>query len=63
MSLPKLLTELLAAGHSRIDFGNVKLDLRTGKITRTISLDGKAVAEPEFPTGEIDWDVVEKARR
>jgi hypothetical protein len=62
MNIPEALrAKLIAAGNTRLDIGNVRLELDTGKITRTITLDGMFVAEPEFATGEIDWDIVEKA--
>jgi hypothetical protein len=63
MNMPEeLRTRLLAAGHKQIDIGNATLDLRTGKLTRIISLDGKVVAEPEFTkVHEIEWDIVAEA--
>jgi hypothetical protein len=56
-----LCDKLLRAGHTILDVGDIKLHLESNKITRIISLDGKAVAEPEFPTSEIDWDIVAEA--
>jgi uncharacterized protein Smg (DUF494 family) len=57
-----LRAKLLAAGHQRMEIGNAMLHLDTGKLTRTIALDGKVVAEPEFTkVYEIEWDIVEKA--
>jgi hypothetical protein len=62
MNMPEeLRAKLLAAGHSRIDIGNVELDLESGKISRTISLDGRVVAKPEFATGALDWEMIERA--
>jgi hypothetical protein len=62
MRMPgELRASLYAAGHERLEVGDVRLHLATNKITRTISLDGKVVAEPEFPTSEIDWGIITEA--
>jgi hypothetical protein len=62
MNMPEeLRAKLLARGYKKLTLGNIKLHLATGKITRTISVNGRPVAEPEFPTGDIDWDIVEGA--
>lgn len=53
--------KVIAGGHTILDIGNVRLHLATGKITRVISLDGKPVAEPEFPDHKIDWDIIADA--
>jgi len=54
-----LRQRLVAAGYTRIDVGDLRLDLATGKKTREIILDGgskRVVAE--FPTWGIDWGIV-----
>jgi hypothetical protein len=62
MSLSEpLRAKLLAAGHKRLDVDNAELHLATGKITRKLRIDGTVVAEPEFPTIEIDWGIIEEA--
>jgi hypothetical protein len=63
MTMPEeLRAKLLAGGHTIIDIGNAMLHLESGKLTRTITLDGKVVAEPEFTkVYEIEWDIVERA--
>jgi hypothetical protein len=62
MNIPgELRAKLFAAGHNWLEVGNIRLHLATNKTTRTISLDGKVVAEPVFPTDEIDWGIVAEA--
>ena len=57
----ELRQRLLAAGHSTLDLGPVTLALATGKITRTLILDGKEVATVDFPDASINWLLVSQA--
>jgi hypothetical protein len=59
----KLRKFLLERGHSTLEVGDLRLDLRTGRRTREIKLDGRLVAALEVWTTEIDWADVEEFLR
>ena len=60
--IPEALHQKLQArGCKHLDVGDVVITLATGKITRTIVLDGVKVANPVFPSAAIDWGIVEEA--
>lgn len=62
MNIPEeLRSKLHAAGKKQLEIGNLTLHLVSGKMTRTIRIDGEVVAEPEFQTPDIDWKIVEEA--
>lgn len=57
----ELRVGLLEQGYKHIDVGDVVLDLGSGQITRTISLDGVEKARAVFPSVEVDWAIVAAA--